>query len=233
MVDTDPQISKNLSAQNDEYYNSIEDQHSKGAISLTIGAKAYQEAMHECISEKKSQLFKKAAHWYEISAQLGNGQAATNLGYMYQFGRLGTKDKEEAARWYEIGSGLGNEEACYKLGDCYYYASGKPHDVEQAYQWYCKANDLARKHCDYKNPEDNAVIGSIYLRLATSIEHGAGDFENEDRLAAAYQLYKSAEQQLRAAEYGGITWYRKQLEKAREGVQRTEQYRSPDEIFDF
>lgn len=207
---------------NDEYYNEITDRHVKGAISLEFGSKAYTQAMEETDLETKITLFRKALHWYTISADFGNGQAACNIGYIYAYGRLGEKNSELAAQWFAKGAGLGNEEACYKLGDCYNYGSGRPKDLSQAYEWYCKAEQLAEQNCSPIFPPDAAIVGSIYLRLATCIEHGCGGYDSDkDRLEHAHVLYGTAEHYLRNAEFGGVTWYHPQRVRAGEGVQRT------------
>ena len=56
---------------------------------LNLGVQAYRRGDYEIAKE-----------YYEDAAQLGNSQAACNLGYIYAYGRTGVKDNERAFYYF-------------------------------------------------------------------------------------------------------------------------------------
>ena len=66
---------------------------------LNQGAEAYQTQTPEG--------FKTAVRYYEEAARLGNGQAMTNLGYCYMYGRGVTKNPEKGFRRFVEGAKRG------------------------------------------------------------------------------------------------------------------------------
>ncbi|NMM97891.1 DUF6508 domain-containing protein [Bifidobacterium olomucense] len=189
-----------------------------GAISLHLGARAYDAAMHESRSEERERLFRLAAHWYERSAEIGNAQAATNLGYVYLYGRIGNINEALAFTWFSRGAELGNEESCYKLGDLYKSGRGCDQDMNKAVELYGKAEQIARRTCNSDDPQDAAVLASIDLRLAEWYEQStAAEMDSE----SVCDLYMEATALFEVALNGGLDWYANALEKARSGWGRT------------
>ncbi|PJM79891.1 DUF6508 domain-containing protein [Bifidobacterium scaligerum] len=189
-----------------------------GAISLQLGARAYDAAMRESQSEERERLFHLAAHWYERSAEIGNAQAATNLGYVYLYGRSGHINETLAFTWFSRGSELRNAEACYKLGDLYKTGRGCTQDMNKAVELYGEAARIARATCNPDDPQDAAVLASIDLRLAEWYEHSAATGMNSE---SACNLYMEAAALFEVAVDGGLDWYAKALENARNGWSRT------------
>lgn len=186
-------------------------------FSLHIGADAYGAAMHERDANERLSLFRKAERWYRQSASLGNAQAATNLGYVYSYGRVGETDYRQAFQWFSRGAEFGNEEACYKLGDLYKSGKGCEKDTEKALELYRQAAAIAFEVCDPDVPDGAAVLGSIELRLGEWYEHNGMPSES---LTIAYEFYTQAASLFQVAVEGGLTWYRKTMDSAQSGALR-------------
>lgn len=77
---------------------------------LNIGAQAYQQGNYE-----------KAKEYYKKSVDLGQSEAACNLGYIYAYGRTGNRDHEKAFYYFNLAAIDGNANASYKIGDAYYW----------------------------------------------------------------------------------------------------------------
>ena len=189
-----------------------------GDISLDIGAANYDAAMRENDPGERARLFQQAARWYERSANIGNAQAATNLGYVYLYGRIGSVDDAQAFHWFTLGAEMDNPESCYKLGDLYRSGRGCARDPQKAVELYCRAGYFAGNECDPDNPQGAAVLASIELRLAECCERGEGEHENRK---LAHWYYRHAVAHFEVALSGGLNWYGKALENARAGYTRT------------
>lgn len=75
-----------------------------------------------------------ALKYYEMAAEYGLASAYMCLGYIWYYGRTGTKDYEKAFNYYTLAKNAGSTIAVYKLADMYkngYY-------VEKDYDTYCK-----------------------------------------------------------------------------------------------
>ena len=97
---------------------------------LNQGAKAYQSGTPEG--------FRTAVRFYRESASLGNGQAMTNLGYCYTYGRGVTKNPAEGFRYFVQAAKLGNPEAIMKVADAYQRGQFVKKDEIRAFQFYRK-----------------------------------------------------------------------------------------------
>lgn len=188
-----------------------------GELSLHVGARSYDAAMRENDPGERNRLFQKASRWYERSADLGNAQAATNLGYVYLYGRIGDADARRAFKWFSRGAELGNEESCYKLGDLYKSGKGCVKDEGKAIDLYHRAWAIAVDTCNPDIPDQAAVLGGIALRLAEWHERSK---PSADSLQIAGELYTYAANCLEVAVDSGLEWYGKALENARSGVER-------------
>ena len=81
----------------DAAYDEEKDRIKRGSLSLDIGARYYNEAL----AGEDRATFEIARAFYEKSLSFGNPQAAVNLGYLYQYGRLGEEDMEKAFELYQ------------------------------------------------------------------------------------------------------------------------------------
>ncbi|MGQ5708921.1 tetratricopeptide repeat protein [Lactobacillus sp. PSON] len=124
---------------------------------LDIGAQAYQVGNYE-----------EAQKYYEISAKMGNSQAACNLGYIYEYGRTGEKDPEKAFYYYNEAAMEDNANACYKMGDAYLYGNFVQENHRLAFLYYQQALDLSRTY-----GEDD-IKSDIYYRVALCYYDGIG-----------------------------------------------------------
>ena len=75
--------------------------------------------------------FPDALFWYERSAAKGNGDAALEIGLLYDRGHGVQKDQAQAARWYRLAVEKGNTIAMRRLGILYYAGWGVPRNQNQ------------------------------------------------------------------------------------------------------
>ena len=123
---------------------------------LNQGAKAYQSETPEG--------FRTAVRYYLESASLGNGQAMTNLGYCYTYGRGVTKNPAEGFRYFVQAAKLGNPEAIMKVADAYQCGQFVKKDEIRAFQFYRKLFQHLQETgelLDY--PEVCLRLGRCYL----------------------------------------------------------------------
>ena len=83
--------------------------------------------------------YKRAAYWYQKSANQGYIWAMDNLGWYYEHGNGVDKDYTQAVYWYSKSAEQGCANACNNLGRCYEYEYGVEKDYDQAVYWYRKA----------------------------------------------------------------------------------------------
>ena len=73
--------------------------------------------------------FSLALKYYEMAAEKNNLYAIANLGYIWYYGRTGTKDYEKAFMYFNRAMQMGDMVAAYKVADMYkkgYYADKNP-----------------------------------------------------------------------------------------------------------
>jgi TPR repeat protein len=94
-----------------------------------------------------------AARQWQRAAELGDGEAARNLGHLYRQGLGVDQDVAAAVKWYQIASAVGVPSAEYNLGMV--YLNGGPNfatDRTKALYWLTKSADAgvipARKELD-------------------------------------------------------------------------------------
>lgn len=125
---------------------------------LNIGAQAYRKGDYH-----------KAQKYYEQSADLGNSQAACNLGYIYAYGRTGERDNEKAFYYFNLAAMDGNANASYKVGDAYYWGNFVAKQPLLAFKYYQEAEN----QLDYLRDDDD-IKSDIYYRLALCFYKGIG-----------------------------------------------------------
>ena len=105
--------------------------------------------------------FDLALKYYEMAAEYNIDQAYECLGYIWYYGRVGTRDYEKAFKYFSLAREAGNVVAAYKLADMYkngYY-------VEKDYDTYCKIiEELYPKIKDMERLSD--PVPEILTRLA-------------------------------------------------------------------
>jgi len=158
--------------------------------------------------------YTQAAEWYRKAANLGHGDAQTNVGYFYERGLGVSKNLKLAFEWYTRGAQSGSAAGQTNLG--YYYEIGRETSVnyEGAVYWYRKAAEQGYPRGEYR-------LGRMY-------EKGMGVAPNSAEAARWYQKagnqgYDSAQNALgRLYELGegvpkdlkkAVSWYRKAAEQ--------------------
>ena len=79
---------------------------------------------------------------FEKAAELGNANAMTSIGWMYNNGNGVEQDYAVAMEWYEKAAELGDVIAMYNIGWAYDCGNGVEQDYTVAMEWYEKAADL-------------------------------------------------------------------------------------------
>ena len=138
-----------------------------------------------------------------------------NLGYIYEYGRLGEEDAERALELFEQAAFCEYPEALYKLADMLYWRNVEVDDEAsadaRAFALYAKAHRLAQS----LNELD--WLGSSALRLAGCYEHGRG-CRQDLPLAQAY--YLQAQSKFELALGDGLDYYREKRDDCRRGLLR-------------
>lgn len=124
--------------------------------------------------------FDLALKYYEMAAAHDSVHALICLGYIWYYGRTGTRDYEKAFHYFTAGKNAGDLQSAYKIADMHkngYY-------VEKDYEEYRRIiEELYPKAKEAKSLED--PLPEIYTRLARiRIEQGRCD-EAKDLLVTA------------------------------------------------
>ena len=169
----------------DPSYDESRDSQQRGGLSLDIGARFYNDGL----ASDDKRCFEAARQFYKKSLSFGNPQAAVNLGYIYEYGRLGEEDAEQALELFEQAAFCEHPEALYKLGDMLYWRNIEVADEAaadaRAFALYSKAHRLAQG----RNEPD--WLGSSAFRLGGCFEYGRG-CARDDALAQAYYVQAAA-----------------------------------------
>lgn len=105
--------------------------------------------------------FELALKYYEMAAEYKSVSAYECLGYIWYYGRTGTKDYKKAFNYFKLAKDAGNIIAAYKLADM--YKNG--YFVEKNYDEYCRIiEELYPKIRTANNLYD--PLPEIYTRLA-------------------------------------------------------------------
>ena len=125
-----------------------------------------------------------ALKYYEMAAEYDNIYALSSLGYVWYYGRTGTKDYEKAFYYFNRAKDLGNLEAAYKIADM--YKNG--YFVEKDEEKYKEIiEELYMKLKNNKHPFSEAP--NVFTRLA-KIRTDEGNIEE------ALKLYDQAREML-------------------------------------
>ncbi|MBE6016803.1 MAG: sel1 repeat family protein [Lachnospiraceae bacterium] len=107
--------------------------------------------------------FDLALKYYEMAAESDNIYAISNLGYIWYYGRTGTRDYEKAFYYFDKAAKMGDMIAAYKVADM--YKNG--YFVEKDREKYKRTiEELYKKLKKKKYFRTNDPIPEIYTRLA-------------------------------------------------------------------
>jgi len=89
-----------------------------------------------------------ALEWFHRSAEQGNREAQSQLGYLYSNGIGTSQDSAKALHWWRKAAEQGHPAALFNLGNA--YGSGKhgPVDLSEAHQWFDLAVTAYQKSID-------------------------------------------------------------------------------------
>ncbi len=121
--------------------------------------------------------FDLALKYYEMAAEEKLDDAYECLGYVWYYGRTGTKDYEKAFRYFKLAKDAGNVVGAYKLADMYkngYY-------VEKDYDKYCEIIEEL-----YPQIKDTTYLGDPLPEIATRLAHIRTE---QGRIGEAVELY--------------------------------------------
>lgn len=133
-----------------------------------LGAKCYNGYGVE-------QDYGKAVEWFEKAANMGNMDAMTNIGNMYDNATGVEQDYTKAMEWYEKASDLGDANAMTNIGAMYVLAEGVEQDYTKAIEWLQKAVDRG----------NNQAIQYLYRTYCMKYDSGDG---TEQDLQKAIEL---------------------------------------------
>lgn len=143
----------------------------------------------------------------------GCHQSIINLGYIWEYGRTGTRDYQKAYEYYSLAAVLAESgEATYKLGDMYSRGKSVARDMAKAYQLWSRSLELAHGVVEVAQP---AILIAQLLMSDDCAEAGL-----EPDPLRALSLFQQAEIGLRIDIADGQEYYRKRLVEAIEGQQR-------------
>ena len=156
-----------------------------------------------------------AAELYELGSSWGSYQATVNLGYIYEYGRMGPRDLARAFSWYALASTMRDaaSEALYKMGDC--YARGMPsvgRNLDIAHGLWRRSYDAA------VNDEERAQPAVRIAPLLIDPRCGVAAVGYDPLLAL--RLYQEAEVGLRISIGHGLAYYERRLQEAVAGQVR-------------
>ena len=195
----------------DAGYDEEKDRIKRGSVSLDIGARYYNEAL----AADDRAIFEIARAFYEKSLSFGNPQAAVNLGYIYQYGRLGEEDMGKAFELYQRAAFCEFPEAMYKVADMLYWRNiacgDEKHADDQAFSLYMKA------HRQAQGLGVSDWLASSAFRLAGCFEYGRG---SERDLPLAYGYYLQALTYFEFALEDGFSYYRKNKMRCEQALLR-------------
>ncbi len=155
-----------------------------------------------------------AKELYEIAESRGIVQAMVNLGYIYEYGRVGVPNHEKAYCQYAKAAALSDShEALYKLGDMYSRGTVDGRNMNIAYYLYERSLDMA--------DDDFVAASQPAIRIAQIIvDPDCTELGIVHNPVRALELFQLAERGLRVDIAMGATCYRKRLQEALEGQQR-------------
>lgn len=158
---------------------------------------------------------------YELAMGLGSAQAATNLGYIYEYGRTAAPDYAKAYQCYSFAAAVSDlPEAMYKMGDILAKGKGLGKDEQAAFRLWQRGYRVARDNDDIESKAQSAIrIAPYYHNGGKSDRVGV-----ERDFLYALHLYQEAEIGLRISIRNGFDYYEKKLQQAIDGQNKVRTY---------
>ncbi|RYY77377.1 MAG: peptidase C14 [Gammaproteobacteria bacterium] len=100
--------------------------------------------------------YKTALQVWLATAELGDAEAQTNVGEIFERGLGGEPNYAAAIIWYQKAAEQGNARAQFNLGTLYEQGLGVPKDKMTALNWYRKAWGLPQDNLIYQSAADSA-----------------------------------------------------------------------------
>lgn len=154
-------------------------------ITVSMVVTAYSGQFEDAVAAYNRRDYTTAFRLMKPLAEIGNGNAQTNIGFMYYSGQGVRKNYPEAVRWYRRSAEQGYATAQFNLGLMYANGQGVPQNYAEALNWYQKA---ARQ--GYPDAQSN--IGFMY-------DHGRGVPQDYTQAVKWYRL--AAEQGYATAQF--------------------------------
>ncbi len=145
---------------------------------LTLAAPAWGQDFEKGMQAYNRGDYATALRELRPLAKQGNGDAQSNLGYMYANGENVPQDHAEAVKWYRKAAEQGYTRAQVNLGVMYSTGQGVPQDYVEAAKWY-------RKAAEQGHATDQFALGVMY---------GEGLNVPQDHAEAVKWYRKAAEQ---------------------------------------
>lgn len=158
--------------------------------------------------------YARAKELYEIAERHGSDQAAINLGYIYEYGRVDEPDHMKAYMQYaKVAAMADSSEALYKLGDMYSRGKVVSRDLNAAYRLYLRSLNAAGHNLP--------LSAQAAIRVAKLMGDPAnGEYGIPYDPMTALEMYQLAERGLRIDIAHGQTYYTRRLEEALAGQER-------------
>ncbi len=134
--------------------------------------------------------FKKAAFWFQKSAEKGIPNAQYNLGVLYHKGLGVKKNLDKALQLYRAASYQGHPEAQYNLGIAHIEGIGTDYDPVQAASYFEKAatQNVVEAAYNLGLLHENGLLGNVQLEEALFWYDYAAEKGNEEARQAKEQL---------------------------------------------
>ena len=148
------------------------------------------------LNRKPSELAndEEAFQFLRAAADLGDGVAATNVGWMYAEGVGTSPDLALARSYYRQGYERGDPKAASMLGELYEFGKGVPEDQDRAFGYFVQAAWLGDPQAQFRvGVFLNSGIGDLARDEATALEwflRAAQQGDVEAQIAAA-GIYRS------------------------------------------
>ena len=108
-------------------------------VIVTMAVTAYSGQFEDAVAAYNRKDYATAFRLMKPLAENGNGNAQTNLGFMYFSGQGVGKNYTEAVKWYRRAAEQGHATAQFNLGLMYANGQGVPQDYNESLNWYRRA----------------------------------------------------------------------------------------------
>lgn len=131
-------------------------------------------------------------NWFEKSAQLGNPDAAYQLGYIYKSDVYGVRNDVLSNKYFssalsdylkEFNKNPLDADLAMRIGTFYNYGLGVEHDINRAISWYKKSVELGNQKAQQKIDDAQQTRQMSVMSVATTACH-LGRILNTETMAA-------------------------------------------------